>query len=251
MNYYQENRAVILQYAELAKYAYDKDTAILSRYGKNVFIKTLPDLDIKFFVVTDKKNKVQWISVRGTANFENAKLDAQCIKTHNDILGIYIHEGFNKSACDVYKTLIPKLVAGYELRFTGHSLGGAIAAILMLMCKETGFKVGKTITYGQPKVTNRKGMKKYADSDLLRVVHDEDPVPLVPPTDIFTFLNHGIYRHIGEELSILDHGKGYRYYPKSRASAIFLSSFWTHLGKEQVADHFMQNYLDWLTNNKT
>ncbi len=250
MDYLKENSAEIIKYAELAKYAYDTDANISERFGAvNVYIKTLPDLDIKFFVLTHDASKIHWISVRGTDNFKNAKLDAKYIKEYNSLLGIYIHKGFNDSAFDVYKSLVSKLNKDYELRFTGHSLGGAIAAILMTMFKESGFNVGKGITFGQPKFTNRKGMKKYGNLPLLRVVHDDDPVPLVPPTTFITFLNHGIYRHFGEELVLLDNGKGYRYYPKSRASNIFLSSFWTHIGREEVTDHYMQKYLDWLKTN--
>lgn len=240
----------VLKYAELAKFAYESDSAILSKFGSETYIKTLPDLDIKFFVSTDHPNKTHWIAVRGTANFKNVKLDADYLKRWSSQCGVYIHDGFLTSARGVYNALFLKLNEGYELRFAGHSLGGAIVAILMMMySNNTRFKVGKSFTYGQPKVTNRKGMKKYRDLPLIRVVHDEDPVHFCPPFTLVSFFDFGVYRSFGRKLLIRDDGS-YEFLSEKKSEGIRLNSFWLHLPEEEVKEHFMDNYLTALNNIK-
>lgn len=92
---------------------------------------------------------------------------------------------------------------------TGHSLGGAARAIVLMWLKEDGFKLGQTIAFGQPKVTNHDGVLKYRTLPLLRYVNDGDPVPLLPPFELFTTLDEGPYQHFGPEV-VLENGPDYR-----------------------------------------
>jgi hypothetical protein len=89
------------------------------------------------------------------------------------------------------------------LYITGHSFGGALAALETLLMQKTPLRreryagaLRATYTYGQPLVANRK-LARWCDEDaflsqrLLRFVHEHDPVPHLPPWDT------GGYEHFG------------------------------------------------------
>ena len=143
---------------------------------------------VKAYIETDEANKIQWVSVRGTSNLDNVKLDVDYNKVVDGRLQIPLHKGFADTALQVYAFAKPLLRPGYEVRVTGHSLGGAAAAIVLMLFKEDGVKLGQAMTFGQPKVTNRAGVEKYRGLPLLRFVNDKDPVPLLPPFDLTTIL---------------------------------------------------------------
>lgn len=233
----------ILHYAEMSKLAYESDEEILNHYP-NAVIKEIIDLKLKAFIVPDEKNKIYWVSCRGTANWKDAKLDSEFWKTKHNLLHVPIHEGFYKSAVVVYDKIIRSIPFNhYRIRLTGHSLGGAIAAILMLLLSETR-KIDDCITFGQPKFCTKALLRKYKHllPLLLRIVMDEDPVPLVPPLTLFSFFNYGPYRHFGREIHLLE-DDSYEYYDEKKAEGILLSSFWLHLGREKIDAHFMDSYL--------
>lgn len=233
----------ILQFAKLASLVYESDSQILKKCGKNVKIFTLPETDVKCFIQTNNRTKKQRISVRGTANTENVFKDIKYWKTYNKKLSIYIHKGFNESAVEVYNTIIKSLKKDYEIIVTGHSLGAAIATILLMMLKEDGFKLGESIVFGGPKITNKRGANKYRNLLLLRVVHDNDPVPLLPPLTLFSALNFGPYRHFCAEIILYD-GDSFEFIDKEKAEHIAISSFWLHILHEEIADHFIKKYID-------
>lgn len=60
---------------------------------------------------------------------------------------------------------------------TGHSLGGALAALCFTMVKEaTGL-----YTFGAPRVGDGEFVRLTKDRPVWRVEHNRDPIPLVPP----------------------------------------------------------------------
>lgn len=156
-------------------------------------------------------------------------------------MGIPVHRGFLNSAQQVYAQVRPLLDQEYEVRLTGHSLGGAVAAILLMMLKEDGFTLGQSVTFGQPKVTNEDGVEKYHDLPLLRVVNLEDPVPLLPPPTLLSSLN-GPYRHFGAEVWLLG-GSEFKYFAEDGPERLDGTSLWDHLGDEKLEDHSIRNYI--------
>jgi predicted lipase len=231
----------ILMCAEMSFYAYKSDKEILKKYPK-AKIFTLKDTDSNCFVVTDSKTKKQYISIRGTSSGEDVKIDLDYLKVYNKKLGIYVHEGFNKAAEEIYNSILNSLKRGYIIHCVGHSLGGALSAILMMMLYEDGFKLGQSYTFGQPKISNKKGSQKYKDLPIIRVINRGDPVPNLPPTTIFTWANKGIFRHFGETITLLE--DGYSFSGEKRSASIWFSSFWAHLFNERVEHHFMKKYIE-------
>jgi hypothetical protein len=236
-----------LQYAQRAALAYEQDATIQTQSGAGVRISISAPLSsgIKAYVEQDDAKRVQWIVVRGSSNLINIQLDADYNKVVDPRLQIPLHKGFADAALQVYQFAKPLLKTDYETRVTGHSLGGAAAVIVLMLLKEDGFKLGQAMTFGQPKVTNRDGARKYHTLPLYRFVNDKDPVPLLPPFELFAVLDEGPYQHFGPEV-VLEDGSNYRFYTEPQAERLSVLSFWKNLKNfsiQDVPEHFISTYL--------
>jgi len=232
---------LVKKHATLSKLTYDTPEAIAAEYGDSAWTMVLPKQQSRIVMVTDHENKEVWLGVRGTANKHNAVMDAEYIKERDAILDIYVHKGFHDLAKAAHQQFYSKIPDGYSLRITGHSLGGAAAAILGMYYLKEGREIKSCITFGQPKVTNEDGVKTFWNLNLLRIVDHEDIVPLVPPLTVLSAI-HGPYRHLGEEV-ILEDGGHWKWLNKHDANRILISGTWSNLLHESVSDHFMNSYI--------
>jgi triacylglycerol lipase len=234
---------LLLEYARRAAAAYDPEDAIRARFGKDhhVVVSSIPHLDVQAFVEIDDAHRVQWIAVRGTANLENVEEDADYDKRFARLLGVPVHHGFVRDAHAVWEFAHPLLREGYETRVTGHSLGGAVACVLEMRLADDGARLGRCVTFGQPKVTNEAGVERYRDLPLLRVVNHDDPVPLLP-WETPGAIAGGLYRHFGRELWLTDRGT-WEVFAEHEAERYRLSSFVERLGLDNVEEHKMRRYL--------
>jgi hypothetical protein len=98
------------------------------------------------------------------------------------------------------------------------------------------------LTFGQPKVTNEEGVLKLRADPLLRVVNDEDIVPMIPPLTLLSALR-GPYRHFGQELHLGPKPPVYKLYSEHDAELSSVSNFWDHLGDETPRDHHVALYV--------
>lgn len=231
-------------YAKRAAAAYTSKSDIIEQYPNTVLVATT-EADVQYFLERDTENKRQIISIRGTANLANAREDAEYLESRNSKLGIMVHDGFDKDTMQVYTALLPHLQKSEEVILTGHSLGAAISSLLMMYLHEDGFTLGQSINFGQPRVTNKKGAKKYQFLPLLRVVDENDIVPLVPPDDFIDAV-YGGYEHFGEEVILLE-GEYYVYEKKHIAREQSADAFWENLGNESIPEHFIKNYIKHIT----
>jgi triacylglycerol lipase len=239
--------ALALQYAQRANLSYEQDEVIKKASGTDSRVSISPPLSsgIKAYVELDDAARVQWIVVRGTSSLINIRSDVDYNKVLDSRLQIPLHKGFADAAVQVYQFTKPLLKAGYETRVTGHSYGGAAAVIVLMLLKEDGFTLGQAMTFGQPKVTNREGTRKFRALPLLRFVNDKDPVPSLPPLEVFAVLDEGPYQHLGAEV-VLEEGSNYRYYPEHQAEVLSVLSFWDNLKNLSIQDlpeHFMSTYV--------
>jgi hypothetical protein len=163
----------------------------------------IPEIEIFFYLITNDVDKTQNIAIRGTANIENAIIDVELELTTDKHTGARLHSGFLQAAQGIYKDIKPHLKPGYVINTTGHSLGGATAVILAMYLDIDNFKIGKVMTFGQPKVTNITGANKFKHLNIIRVVTPKDLVPLVPPFDPLDLNNLDIYWHLGKEIILL------------------------------------------------
>jgi len=233
---------LVKKHATLSKLTYGTPEEIQAEYGDSAWTMVLPEQQSRIIMITDHVKKEIWLGVRGTANKHNAVMDAEYIKERDPILDIYVHKGFHDLAKAAYQQFYPRLQQGYGLRITGHSLGGAAAAILGMYYYEEGREIKSCITFGQPKVTNEDGVKKFWDLNLVRIVDHEDIVPLVPPLTIISAI-HGPYRHLGVEV-VLEDGGHWKWLNKHDANRILISGTWSNLLHESVSDHYMKNYIE-------
>jgi hypothetical protein len=271
----QSDFQTILQYAERSQLAYlltdlglylSKSIGWLSsNLSVRLRIKNFPKSQVNAIIEVDSKNCCQWIAIRGTDNLENWLLDFDYIEhrfktpEQNKIpVSMCFHSGFYKGTIGIYEQIIRQqdLNRSYATHITGHSLGGAIAAILMILLKDDGYLIQQCVTFGQPKVTDKQGAKQCEHLPLLRVINEKDIVPSLPPSTLLNVAK-GEYEHFAPEIVL--YPSHYDYHPQHKA---FRSSdsFWMHLwqaiAKDDIAsfptnieDHFMGHYLlDLLSN---
>jgi hypothetical protein len=227
-------------------------------------IKESSKSEINILIEVDHVNKVQWIAVRGSNNLRNWILNLRYMQrpfsknflSHRVVIDL--HTGFYIAADDVYQHILPHLKPDYQSRLTGHSLGGAIAVILMMFLKEDSYQIEKCITFGQPKITDRRGAEMCQHLPLLRVINHKDAVPLLPPTTIWTQLQ-GSYYHFGSEIT-LQHENGYNYKQHQEVLNYSVNSFWARLLQvvaqeqlnnrtESIKDHDLRLYLSSILSN--
>jgi triacylglycerol lipase len=196
--------SAIRHYATLAKAAYATEDRFSDIVDTNQYTlkyyRNIPEVEVSYLIASDKQSGAQLIAVRGTSNVENALVDIALKLRDDPLAGIKIHEGFSHAASRIYSDLKPDLDPSKAVNTTGHSLGGAVALILAMYLERDGFTIGDVITFGQPKVTNIAGSRKYAQLNLTRVVTPRDLVPLVPPLDPLDIQNMDIYWHGGKEV---------------------------------------------------
>lgn len=254
--------------AEMCMYAYASNDSIQEKYGLSgrVKITNIPSLEVKFFVYFDDMMNREFVVIRGTDNLENTKIDGKYRKRQNKKLteyfddslvlnkklDVYVHRGFNETADSVYHRVKNLLERRYTTFVTGHSLGGAAAALVYLNLYTDGKKMGMLYTFGQPKCLTTDGVKKYRCVPCIRFINEKDVVPLVPPSrwalGLITSIplwKHGLYRHLGDEVILLK-DSNYVYLEYHDAERLKVSSFWRHLGRKEVSvkDHSIHRYLD-------
>jgi Lipase (class 3) len=184
------------------------------------------------------------IVIRGTANWTNAVFDARVRRHWNAELGIELHKGFEEMATALLQDLVPRLRPGGEIVIFGHSLGAAEAVILGLLLDHRGYAVRRVYASGQPRVTDTAGAQRYADFPVLRIVNEDDAVPLLPSARS-TFPSRS-YRHFGDALMLLD-GPYYVYFRGDYVNEKLGGLLWNNLLHghllEEFHEHAIGNYL--------
>ena len=133
----------------------------------HVLIRYLPDMTV--------------VAFRGTASITDFVTDLDFTLTDLGD-GVWVHKGFHDALQSVIAA-IPTDMAK-PIVATGHSLGGAIAA---MFAYENGKAISQVITFGEP----RGGNEAYARGcnscgvPMLRFVGINDIVPTVPPAPFY------------------------------------------------------------------
>ena len=228
------------QMAHYAQAAYQDDIAIRAQCWpafQEVYIQIIPTTNNKYFIATSTATRSQLIAIAGTANIENALLDADATQDYIPELQISLHRGFARAAQLIYNDVKPRLIPGYHLRLTGHSLGGAEALIIGMMLQASGIPAESLVTFGQPKVTDQMGIDAFYDLPLTRVVNQGDVIPELPL---------GPYRHRGPEL-VLFPGAAYSVVQARPLDPAKLMRAWQALQQHQppaeLPHHYIVNYL--------
>lgn len=236
-------------YALRSKAAYGSQTAIQKAYPHTVRIASPSNIEVQYFLEVDDMRREQFITVRGTANKKNLDEDFEIAVREDHKFDVPVHAGFDADAKAIYADVRGQLKPDYQTFVTGHSLGGAIAALLGLYLIEDNYKVVRIVTFGQPRFTTEKGVERLGFLPLTRIVDENDIIPMVPPATV-TDPVHGPYAHVGAEIILLQ-GPDYVYLPTHDATRIDIGEFWREIGIENLDDHKMDHYLDRLKMKST
>lgn len=148
---------------------------------------------------TRPPRSVAFVAFRGTADREDTYTN---LKAHQaDFEPVYaqgrVHAGFAERAANVNCDPLANLFKRYEnVVFAGHSLGGAVASLVLLRCLVSGVPrldaadvaaKARCVTFGAPVGTNgpptaRSVFERVEVAEpwrdlFLHVVHGDDPVP--------------------------------------------------------------------------
>lgn len=246
--------SLLLKCAQLCEQSYEAKDKLEKTHGNKIVIKkALPKFGGWFFILEEKVQKQLYIVVRGTPipqnGYKNMLLgiltDVEVPFVKDSLLQLDLHKGFRAEAYEIFKIIQPVLdkyqQRGYRFTITGHSLGGAVAGILMLYFEHYGYEPEATITFGQPKITNTEGLEKLRNYSLFRVSNAKDPVTFLPLGNILDDFETG-YRHFGEELVLFD-SIFFSYLNKQEAEQGSVTSFVENIGDESVWEHQLEHYI--------
>lgn len=144
--------------------------------------------------------KVLFISLRGTQQLYDWLVNLNVSKScpYADInLDIYFHKGFHRAAAscmyEIHSEILKRFGKDITVYVTGHSLGGALAAILHALwsrgyeyCHHIGYitpdqylTTHSCYTFGMPRYGNFHAVKHFASP--FHIYNQSDIVPTVPP----------------------------------------------------------------------
>jgi triacylglycerol lipase len=231
----------IYTYAERSSVAYADAATIRRKYPNTVRVKTPGNSSVLYFLERDDRRRIQIITIRGTHGDKNIAEDLNFTVRDDRRIAIPVHSGFDRTTRLIYHDVKPYLKPGYKTYVTGHSLGGAVAAILAIYLIEDGVNVERVVTFGQPRFTTTNAVKRLQFLPLTRVVDENDVVPLVPPSDLSDPV-FGSYDHVGPEVILLA-GPDFVYLPSHDATRLAIGAFWRSLDFANIKDHNIRLYL--------
>ena len=218
-------------------------TEVLSKQGYKITLQQeIEGYSVGFVLATNETTRQHILAVRGTSNVENVVVDAAFVLVPDKLSGIDIHQGFLLSARDIYQQIKDKINPQYKINTIGHSLGGAAALILAMMLDAQGYDVGEVITFGQPKVTNISGSRKFKHLDIKRLVTPKDMVPLVPPVDPLDLMKLSIFWHQGTEIVLFENNE-YSVLTGVDSMMRAVDFFNDIPGEQHLRSHFMTTYI--------
>jgi len=188
---------------------------------------------------------VQQVFVRGTSGAADLKDDFETKKVWDEELQCYFHSGFLRRANTVLQDLEPLLQRTSSLSLSGHSLGGAVAAIVGLKLKRRGYQVESVVSFGAPKFTTADAVAVFQELPLLRVCHEDDVVVGLPPTSFFNAFAvtwTGIYQHVGRQLLLGSEPGEACFLSGETACQWWNQSAWFMLSSHMIRSHRMPTY---------
>lgn len=163
-----------------------------------------------------------------------------------------VHRGFLEAWQSVEKQVVYYLKKWWtpetNLWITGHSLGGALAAMATISLESQGFKVSGLYTFGQPRIAGWKMvnyMNRQMGDRIFRYANNNDVVPLIPP-QLTIWVPTRVYGHMGS-FRYFDHrGNLQRRSFLTQRFTDRLIGFITALstsGPDAIDDHKMEFYM--------
>jgi triacylglycerol lipase len=143
----------------------------------------------------------------------------------------WVHRGFKQEVDDLWPRLQQALVANRRpLWFTGHSLGGAMAAICAGRCKLSHIRSNPRalFTFGSPRIGSGRYVN-HVSIEAYRWVNNNDIITRLPPAWLG-------YRHKGQEIYLNAYGEIRQHTPWQRVKDRWRG--FVHGLREGRFDHF-------------
>ncbi|MDJ0662416.1 MAG: lipase family protein [Crocosphaera sp.] len=255
-NAYYLGQAASIVYEESS--VIQKTTKVKWQMPKYKFIQDLNKDDNEItgtecFVAGDEKKII--VSFRGTQvdQKEDVLTDIN-LRLIDGPLG-EVHRGFLRGVDSVWEELLDTIKEfqdqGQSLWFTGHSLGGALAHIMVAkLIDDLDKPVYGLYTFGQPRVGNRSFARNFNiefKSRYFRFVNNNDVVTRIP-------LRSMSYSHAGnflyfDENKVLHSDLHWWYVFVDRMGGVIKD--FGEIGLDNIKDHNMSDYIAGLEKNKT
>ncbi len=167
-------------------------------YKKNILINNTKTKSICYIYHNDKEIEIYF---KGTSTLKDYLYNMDIYPRLFIDKEIRVHNGFLKKYLSLKDDIIKninKIIKDTEIReisLNGHSAGGAIANIASLDLSYIYENITlNCITFGSPKVGNIYFKKKYNKkiSNSIRIVNNNDIIPLIPPSIIYTEIHEGL-----------------------------------------------------------
>ena len=193
---YSVNFELILNYAVICQMMnYNPDEDISGIYPNTKFID-LPKYKNRMAIIDEagidqNGQGIQTIVFRGSGHPRNFLVDLNFRPSKSKELNCRIHRGFLKSVREINSLATAHLDKNRKVRLVGSSLGGALAVVYGMFLKKQGFDIDLIITFGQPRVTDKKGRELWSSLPLVRIVNRTDAFPAIPPHKPFGYSHFG------------------------------------------------------------
>lgn len=201
--------------AAMSVAAYDTDTLIQDTViglGATQCV-TITKNSARAIVASDAQNVV--VAFRGTSNITDGLADLDIVparESHDPRK--HIHAGFYDYTMSVFDRVASEMfrqgAAHKHIWFTGHSLGGAMAAVFGYLAINPGRLSAAIITFGQPFAFSLEAAREMVTthgSRYIRFVNQLDPVPRVPPLyhsgGACVHLSRAAYRYAMPQVSVI------------------------------------------------
>ncbi|PYH99491.1 alpha/beta-hydrolase [Aspergillus ellipticus CBS 707.79] len=147
--------------------------------------------DATGYIAVDSTNEAIVLAFRGSSDLSNwiANIDADLVDASDLCTGCEVHSGWWKTWETVASTITSYIESAatsypdYDIVFTGHSLGAALAAIAATVLRDAGYTID-LYDFGQPRIGNLALADYITDQTSgsnYRVTHTDDIVPKLPP----------------------------------------------------------------------
>ena len=217
--------------------AYHEPAMIRKEFGSHVEIRDFPDTEVRVIIDSNAGGALQWVIIRGTANLANVYDDMDFVERENQELGIRVHRGFDETLQECLPWIMEHIDSKRPICVTGHSLGGAVAVLLVGVLEHRGITDVSAVTFGQPKVTDAHGGAALNHLSILRAVYDDDPVPRLPPVAVGGG-DPEVYQHFGAEV-ILEADGTFYYRREHDPDRVDVSEFWSNIAHLRPKSHYL------------
>jgi hypothetical protein len=187
--------------------------------------------------------ELSYVVFRGTATLGGwiSDADAKLVPFQGSPEMGKVHAGFAGVLKLMSCWLLARVPVAMPVVLTGHSLGGALATLAAVYLQGHGCEIHEVYTFGQPRVGDADFASAFAGTEipLIRMVHDDDPVPHLPPA-LMGYQHCGLEKWIAPDGTVSDEpswGKTFKNWIEHARHGM------GHMFADAILDHVLESYI--------